>query len=1240
MARRKSLNRRRSRRSLNVSGILNDDTNAYEEDNDLWFDNLPNESNISKYRASDSRSRYSKSILNSDSQVVDSIGNDDKFWENLNKTSQDLFARENSAPVPGHSKSARKSNTLNETLTSEASTTHAIKKRKLLVPKNRKSTGDVFSQALDDSEPAVESEPVRSSARMIDRRSSHSQSDILDRNRSRRSGFQSAESASDNDRPAKRAVFKKPSQKNVSRTSVFDEVLNDPEESVVGPSQEPTNRKTFVKPRTTFFNSPRGSASQSRKSGSQQLGSNEDKDKDVDTDDDDTDDNLASQQRPFFRQHNRNSSNPFASIISESESEKDTASQPHSKSLDQSKRTGEQSVEPEVPEPEEIPEEPGDEEGLNEYEKSLASVENKTLVSKESENNFTLRDSAGSGHSDSRQSKNKDLMRKTLRRSSRVLSGQSGTSNKSSTSSLSEVYKTPDINQTDYQSYRTQYYEPIEDDDAGTFEADSERQNAGEHDLRLSQEIEKRERVNKNIEKDFDSNSPEVNENNFDDEDEDNIVDKENRESLNNLEDDVNFSQMRKRSGSGKSGSPTKAGDKKARVSADDIITGQQAKEITNADSSGRRMTRQSEGDKSTRNKSHVSQVDESVKSKKSVSVRMRSQSISEAASLIEQLGVEAGKDVSPSKSVRKTRSGKILEELETDIPEDAVLESAKDNRQSKSLKIVEISKHSTRVTIREEVGDEDREEDEVEAGVEDGEEQGLGNSTRKTRSRRVIEDSGDSSSDTSSVRKKRKEVSEKRQSILKSIVGSDSSDEQSESPGKASGKQPKSLIVEPPKYSSTRINDINKSSSRKDQDDEDEEEESQDVTESQDDEAQEEEEETQEEEENQNATKSQEDEENQNAVESQDTEENEAELISSRKPSKSLGSPKYSSTRYLNKTGVSFNEADSDDDIDEELNEYIKNTSKMCSSQNKSKKSIKINPTPSQLPFRESDSEESEDDNNLDGSKIGKTRSQISQTSTGKTSKVPEAVASTPGTARVNNRVSTKSRLSQPLGNQRSILSYFDNLNSRPSLHISTKPLESSDFLKEASARMKEIKKQQDELFAKQLEKNASVAKPVTSVPVKKKIGAGVGLKKKNSANVKVVDKAYIVNGQVYKRPRLPRPKHWATDRLYKFLWKKMEPKYQLQTRVRSEKFVKDLAVAVETIKKKKKYENYKFLLDDLLKKMARLGIIETRRDFYHFCYDFLPYEFREKVTPILHPNAVHLVPFEPDKVDVPILS
>lgn len=37
MARRKSLNRRRSRRSLNVSGILNDDTNAYEEGNYLFI---------------------------------------------------------------------------------------------------------------------------------------------------------------------------------------------------------------------------------------------------------------------------------------------------------------------------------------------------------------------------------------------------------------------------------------------------------------------------------------------------------------------------------------------------------------------------------------------------------------------------------------------------------------------------------------------------------------------------------------------------------------------------------------------------------------------------------------------------------------------------------------------------------------------------------------------------------------------------------------------------------------------------------------------------------------------------------------------------------------------------------------------------------------------------------------------------------------------------------------------------
>jgi len=129
-------------------------------------------------------------------------------------------------------------------------------------------------------------------------------------------------------------------------------------------------------------------------------------------------------------------------------------------------------------------------------------------------------------------------------------------------------------------------------------------------------------------------------------------------------------------------------------------------------------------------------------------------------------------------------------------------------------------------------------------------------------------------------------------------------------------------------------------------------------------------------------------------------------------------------------------------------------------------------------------------------------------------------------------------------------------------------------------------------------------------------------------------------VNGAVYKRPRLPRPKNWVTDRLYKHLWKKMEPKFGEMTRVKSEKFVVQLAEVVAVTVRRKKYENYKLELDALMKLMAKYGIINTRNDFYDFCYDFLPYEFRVKATPILMPGNIENIPYDPKLLHVPLFS
>lgn len=131
-----------------------------------------------------------------------------------------------------------------------------------------------------------------------------------------------------------------------------------------------------------------------------------------------------------------------------------------------------------------------------------------------------------------------------------------------------------------------------------------------------------------------------------------------------------------------------------------------------------------------------------------------------------------------------------------------------------------------------------------------------------------------------------------------------------------------------------------------------------------------------------------------------------------------------------------------------------------------------------------------------------------------------------------------------------------------------------------------------------------------------------------------KTVDKAFLVNGKVYRAPRLPRPKHWATDYLYQFLWKRMEPKYKLATRIKSEKFVQELAKIMSFIERRTKYENYKHELEALMKEMARLGIIRTRNDFYDFCFKFLPYEFRIKVVPMVLPGNKRNIPYDPEKL------
>ncbi|CAD6201759.1 GSCOCG00002761001-RA-CDS [Cotesia congregata] len=1244
MARRRSLNRRRSRGSLNNSGVLNDDTNVYNDDDELWFRRLPDESNMSKYLGSTSSSRYSKSILNPDSGVIQLLGSDESFWHRLDDSDSNMMPRKGTQPSP--KKSVRKSNITNETLTSESSTIPLPKRRKLLGSKPRKSTGDVFSQAFD-SEPAVESEPVRASNRYVqDPRQSLSQSEMIDRGH--RSGFQSSES--EHEPRAKRTIFKKPrrASSGISRVSLYEKVLDETDVSAVGPSQPPENHRTIVKPRTTFSNSPRYS-SQNKNNLSQQSKNGDG------TIESDSDLDLASQQRPRFRQHPAQSGDPFASIISETSSEKETSPNQSKKSISISESRRDENLRPELEDQDE-----------NDN-KSLTSGGSKS--NSRSSNNFVLRDSAGE-HSD----RGKNLPRT---RASSVHSDIS--ENKSSTTSISETFKSIE-NLPLEEEINSQDYEPIEEE---VSEEPMETDAPEDQIVDPSQSQKTLEEGTIEEASDFTADDFEKDEE---------VVDKENRKSLNNLEN-ADVSQGEK--------SPKKG--RKSRQTSDAIIASQQEKEVSRVELNDRRRTRQSEGD-SIRN---GSQVRGEVK-KKSVGKKSHRR-----VSEVDKLASEIEADKSLSGSARKTRSGRVLEDgtpeksLGKKSPGKAKARRSKDkvNEEEVGVSLTDSQRKTRSGRVFKEILRDDNEfAERSRIIVEEG----------KKVQRRIFGDSDDGDEDEDEVVNRKIIVLRGRGNVR--LGGKDHSqksfDERGEVESQEAGKSFRgeevgSVVGDLEGGEGSKVDDqeddredeeeVSQDRSNQEDNEESQEVENQEGTEevsrkngeeiSPEVENEEEEEdislavenqevdeeislvENQEEEisrevENQEGDKEislevdnkgdeeEEKEEISQGVENQegdeeislevDNKEDEEEIpektprkkkeisrieSTDRKKNKSiskrkskLGSPKHSSTRYFNKD-KSLDELDSDE-IDEELDKYVRNTSKM-SSQNKSKPR-EINPTPSDLPFRESDS---------DNDNLGEVNEAIEEARTLETG---------PSTSRrtVNKAVeSNKSGSKQLQSNQRSILSFFSNTTARPSLHISTKPLASSDLLKEVDAKMKEIKKRRDESFAKQMEEEMAVikAKPVKLMPVKKKVG--VSLVKKN-VKAKEINKAFIVNGVVYRKPRLPRPKHWATDRLYKFLWKKMEAKYELQTRLKSEKFVTELAKAVEVIIKKKEYKDYKFVLEELMKKMARLGIIVTRKDFYDFCYDFLPYEFREKVTPMLLPGAVHLVPFEPQKLNTPILE
>ncbi|CAD1469551.1 unnamed protein product, partial [Heterotrigona itama] len=172
------------------------------------------------------------------------------------------------------------------------------------------------------------------------------------------------------------------------------------------------------------------------------------------------------------------------------------------------------------------------------------------------------------------------------------------------------------------------------------------------------------------------------------------------------------------------------------------------------------------------------------------------------------------------------------------------------------------------------------------------------------------------------------------------------------------------------------------------------------------------------------------------------------------------------------------------------------------------------------------------------------------------------------------------------------------------------------------------------DENKQKNAKKSSSVVRKIDEVEEDRK----PRLQKQRST--RQIHKAFLVNGQPYRVPRLPRPQYWITDRLYKYLWKCMEPRFKLETRIASEKFVHQLSNVTTLIVKRKSYSSYKAELHALMKEMARLGIIRTRNDFYNFCHDFFPYELRVRTVPMLLPGNKKNIPYNANELHEPLLA
>ncbi|KAK6627818.1 hypothetical protein RUM44_010297 [Polyplax serrata] len=106
----------------------------------------------------------------------------------------------------------------------------------------------------------------------------------------------------------------------------------------------------------------------------------------------------------------------------------------------------------------------------------------------------------------------------------------------------------------------------------------------------------------------------------------------------------------------------------------------------------------------------------------------------------------------------------------------------------------------------------------------------------------------------------------------------------------------------------------------------------------------------------------------------------------------------------------------------------------------------------------------------------------------------------------------------------------------------------------------------------------------------------------------------------------RVRKPMRFVTKSLYQYISHKLQPKYGLDTVIKTEELILSICEAVKLVLRRKHHQ--KKLIQDLKKEMAKAGIVETTIDFYEFVIKFLPHAFRIKVIPCLQPITNTIYP------------